>query len=198
MPLIITKGYGLAAGGGGGPFVFNGITTAIKEVHLNFSVPPFIGGPALDRSLWSIVGPNDSIIVVDGVIVVGNSVILNTSEMAQGVSYTLNMPTYFISNGSGVVFPGPFTQIFTGTGTNPFIVITQTIDTRTVLVHFNETINELDGRNENNYSANNGLSIISAEKVSNTIYKLHTSLQTVGTSYTITASNIRDAQGNLT
>ncbi len=194
--LLDSSDFDIESAGGG--LTIDSVIATLNTITITFSdAPTVIDVAALDRTRWS-AHTGGQYIVINSVTQAGNTVILSTTEMANGSSYTLEIPNTTIAGPSGSVFLGPFTQAFTGFGVSPTIAITQVIDARTIDVIFSERVNKYDALNETNYTINNGLSVVSVAQLSTTIFRLTTSKQTVGTSYTVTASNIRDDQGNLT
>jgi hypothetical protein len=180
---------------GGTGITLTSVTGGANTVNILFSSTPTLLQDALLPNRYIITGPNSEYVPVFSVNVSGNSIILSTGWQANGTTYSLRIPSSWIANGGGSVFTGPFTQNFTGVATSPALTIARTVDSRTIEVWFNKPVNELDALNTNNYSITNGLTVSGVSKVSDTIFTLTTSHQTVGTSYTVTASNIRDFQG---
>lgn len=183
MPGLITKGLG--AGGAGVDLLST--TISIKQISLNFSDAPSLVGDALSLSKWSISGVNSVSIL--SISISTNSIILITSEMSNGGSYLLNIPQYITSTGGPWV--GPYSQTFTGVGATPVIVYSKVIDARHLEICFSEPVNKYDALNIANYSIS-GLVVVGVEQISDSIFRIQTSHQTVGTSYSIVASNIRD------
>ena len=68
------------------------------------------------------------------------------------------------------------------------------VDAKHVDIEFSEPVNRAN--NAANYSANNGLSISGVTDLGSNSYRLTTSQIDVGVTYTITASNITDLEGN--
>lgn len=197
--LIPTYGFGIEAGAGTAMSVAGAVATT-NTVTVTFSgANPVLTGTTSSPSSWSITSSSPFPTTISNVQVVSNTVVLTTSETSASVSYTLYIPNPgIISSADGTQCVGPFTVVFSGSGTSPTILIIQVVDARTVNVVFSEAVNPFDALNENNYSANNGLQIIDVKQLGAAIFELTTSHQTVGTSYLITASNIRDLAGNVT
>jgi hypothetical protein len=171
-------------------------TAATKQVTINLNTNAVLIGNALDRSQYLITGASQNILI-NSISTGTNSIVLSTTEMSQGTTYTLTMPTIGIINqldGSACI--GPFTTTFSGVGSNPTILIIKSIDEHTIQIVFSEPVNTHDALNINNYAADNGLTITGASKISSTIFNLTTSKQAVGTVYQVTGSNIRDIDGN--
>lgn len=87
-----------------------------------------------------------------------------------------------------------------GVGTDvvpPSIVLSRSIDARTVEVLFNEAVVEDEALTAANYSIDGGLTVSAVVKVTSSIYRLTTSKQAVGDLYTVTVSDIHDLVGNL-
>jgi hypothetical protein len=214
VPLIITKGLGslgdgstsglLCIQGWGSPGDGTVITLSSTEVYgdrieLVFSVPVQVVGPAALPAYWPITSstPGAPVPVVTSVNVSGVRIILYYTEGRDAASYTLAIPPTGIKDLSDNPYTGPFTQPFSGTGIDPFISLAQAEDALHARVIFSEAVNESDALVVSNYSIP-GLSIYAVERESGTtIYRLTTSLQSVGVSYTLTITGIRDLQGNL-
>jgi hypothetical protein len=196
---LVTLGLGDTSGGGGTPISISSVVGAsnLATVNCAGATPVLIGG-ALDKSNWVITNNSSGDhLMVGTVTVVGDTIELITSEQVNGATYIVNIPTTgIISLTDGTACIGPFTPTFTGVGTNPAILMIQSVDARHVNVLFNVPVNNLDALNTNNYVGDNGLTITASTKLSDSIFQLTTSRQVVGTAYTITASNIRDFSGN--
>jgi len=146
----------------------------------------------LNTANWSITGGRYNVQVIS-VVIVGNEIRLTTTNMVNGLSYNLILPDVGIFNISGYTFVGPFIQAFTPAGAGPDIFRIDVVDSRTLDITFERPVNELDALNETNYAIVPTLRIHNGiQKISQSIYRLTTDPQAVGTSYTITASNIRD------
>lgn len=184
--------YPFNIGGGSLPINLLSTTGSNKLVTLSFDATPVLTGNSLLPNNWT-TSPELSI---SNATVVGDSILLTTSEQTTGKLYTLNVPSG-ISSQDGLLWIGPFTQTFTGVGQGPSILNIYCIDARTIDVSFSEEVYEPDALTKENYSINNGLQVFKVVKVSKTTYRLTTSKQAVGTSYTVTASNIRDIYGNI-
>jgi hypothetical protein len=213
MPLIITKGLGslgdgsssglLCIQGWGSPGAGTTITLASTEVYGNrmelvFSVSVQAIGPAALPENWTITSstPGAPIPTVTSVQVSGVRIILFYTEGRDGAAYTLAIPPSGIKDLSDNPYTGPFTQAFSGTGIDPFITLAQAEDALHARVIFSEAVNESDALIVGNYSIP-GLTIFAVQKESGTtIYRLTTSLQSVGITYTLTIVGIRDLQGN--
>ncbi len=79
--------------------------------------------------------------------------------------------------------------------TPPEVVSATLIDSNTVNIIFSEPIEQSGAQNENNYSINNGITVLSAS-LSGSEVTLNTSDHSPGT-YTLTVNNVADLAGNL-
>ncbi len=81
----------------------------------------------------------------------------------------------------------------------PIISAVNAIDLNTIDVIFSEEVVVDEANNAANYSFSGGLTVRSVENVSGSSqrFRVTTSDQTAGASYTVTASNIHDISGNL-
>jgi hypothetical protein len=179
------------------PINFTNITAIAKQVSVNFDTPPTLLGPAADKTVWSIIGPNAQVITINTLNIIGTSVVLSTTEMSNGVTYTISIPPSYITSSSGLFWTGPFVKTFTGVGGAPFIQNVKPIDGRTIEIMFSENVNKYDALNIANYSIDHGLVVLGAQQISPSIFRLITSLQVSSTNYTVTASNIRDIDSVL-
>ncbi|HYE82835.1 MAG TPA: Ig-like domain-containing protein [Clostridia bacterium] len=80
----------------------------------------------------------------------------------------------------------------------PSIVSVKSENNSVVTVTFDERVNKDTAENQNNYSVDNGLSILSARlDESGKVVSLSTSMQQTNTIYTLTTQGITDAWGNV-
>lgn len=165
-----------------------------NQITLTFNRTPVLTGIGLLPSGWSI-SPTLTILSVS---VIGNTIVLNTTEQIDGISYDLIAPSGSISTVEGLVWTGPFDLSFTGSGANPTIINIYVIDARTIDVSYSEAVYPPDALTKENYTINNGLIVYAVEKISETTYRLITSKQAVGVTYLVTVSNVRDLNGNYT
>lgn len=163
-------------------------------------MPVFLSGPALSAANWIVAGGGVPVQVTAVGAPSGSTVTLTISEQTQGASYTLQLP-FGISGQSGLTFvalSGNLFVNFTGIGNPPTIVIAfPENDAFKVDVIFSEAVVDTEALIAANYSINNGLQVFSVDKLSSSSYRLHTSQQTAGVTYTLTVSNIHDLKGNL-
>lgn len=220
MPFPITKGYGsqgdasssglVSTQGYGDPGAPSGacntFTLLLVEVYpdrleLLFSTNVMVVGPAATPAQWVITTLVPSVIVptVTSIEVVGPRIKLYTTEAKDGVLYTLNFPVVGIKDLSLNPYPGPFTYNFIGIGISPYVALAGAEDGYHVKVIFSETVVEAEALIPGNYviTGGAGLSVFEVFKETDKVYRLRTSLQTVGQTYTVTVSNIHDLQGNL-
>lgn len=219
MPFPITKGYGSqgdASGSGlasiqgyGDPGIplgaCNTFTLLLGEVYadrieLIFSTNVQVVGPAAVPAQWVVTSLAVGVPIpqVTSVVVVGPRIKLFYTEAKTGVLYTLNFPVVGVKDLSSNPYPGPFTYAFTGLGVNPFVSLAGADDGYHVKVIYSEPVVVAEALNPANYSITGGGGLVVFEVTQETalVYRLRTSLQTVGQDYLLTVSNIHDLQGN--
>lgn len=140
----------------------------------------FVSNPAN----WSITGAPG--VAVTAVNLSSNQIVLTTTTQGNGVSYTVNIPLGITANGG--VFPmlGPFSIAFTGSTGDPILVQARSVDERIVDVFFSFAPIPSRATDATNYSIAPSLTISAIQMMSPTWYRITTSPQTIGTSYTIT------------
>lgn len=192
--LLVTRGMGEPVGGTA--FTLTSLAPSASLITATFNDAPLISGAAIVLSNWIIQGGPVQV-TVTGLTIVGNTILIATTEQKTGVVYTLALPTLGIRSVGNQPFDGPFEPTFTGVGVQPTVLIGQSIDARTLQVSFSEPVVESEAETGANYSVDNGLTVSTGVKVSDTVFRLTTSKQTVGQLYTVTVSNIHDLSGNL-
>lgn len=167
-------------------------------ITVTFSVPVVLAGAAATPAGWTITAPTGNVapLTVTAVSVASNVVYLTVGEMTGGASYTLNLPGLGILGTGGEAFTGPFQQSFTGAGTSTPFVVARGIDERSAQVTFSKPVIESDAMNVANWSISPNIGITAVTAVTQSTYILTTGPQTTGTSYLVTASNIRDTAYN--
>ena len=200
--LLITQGYGDPQAAAS-CFAFSLITIEVYQdrLELVFSTNVQVVGPAAIPSQWTITTavPGVTIPTVTSIQVVGPRIKLFITEPRDGVLYTLNFPAVGIEDLSANPYPGPFTTNFTGIGTPPYVALAGAEDGFHVKVIFSEIVVESEALVAGNYliTGGAGLTVYDVFKETDQVYRLRTSLQVVGQTYTVTVSNIHDLIGNL-
>ncbi len=123
-------------------------------------------------------------------------IVITTSTQGDGVGYTLTMSG--LKDYAGNVIAAPEnSQTFSGFLVDrPVIVSASSDSATTVLVTFDEEVNETNAENIANYSIG-GLAVSAAVLQSgNKTVQLTTGTQTVSTSYTLTVSNVTGLTGD--
>lgn len=200
--LLITSGLGSAGSSG----LVSGDCASLKllaasntgtYIDLIFNYPIRLDGPAAVISNWSITPTTDKEVAITSLVVANNRILVYTSEQDSDILYTLNIPLAGVVSTSWAYFGGSYNPTFLGLGFAPTILMARTVDGRTLEVIFSEAVNPDDALDASKYSINNGLTVSSVTKISSHIFRLVTSKQTVGQSYTVTATGVRDLSGNL-
>lgn len=195
--LIVTQGLGNA--GGAIALSVLSFTPNPGSLVIVFSDLVALTGDAASSTNWSItpgIGLNP--ITINSVVVVGNTVTVNTSEHQTG-SYTLNYPQGIVSYLDGSPFIGPFTHVYSNVGVVPFLTMVRGVDARAIDVVFSEAVNLQDALTPGNYSITGAstVTVTSVEKQTDQAFRLNTTVQVRSGSYTLQASNIRDLAGNV-
>lgn len=197
MSKLVTIGLGPPEGsGGGGAFVISSITPALKLLTLHMSNFPTIDGPAADPAsyiLTSLIGKSAT---VTGLDISGQDLILTTTEMTNGQTYTLHMPTQGLISTSDDKFEGPFSPSFIGVGASPGINMVRSVTVRKLDVIYSEAMREDDATDPANYQISPPLEIKNIKMITSFWYQLTTSKQTVGQSYNVIVTNVRDIANN--
>lgn len=83
--------------------------------------------------------------------------------------------------------------------TPPTLFMVRVVDARHLEVTFSEAVVTAEALNTANWliTGGAGLAVQSVAQVTSSVYTLTTAAQVPGTSYTLTASNIHDLNGNL-
>jgi hypothetical protein len=169
-------------------------TSQLITVTLNVNAA--ITGNALIPSNWVVLAPpgNFAPVTVTGVSVSGMAILLTTTEQTGGGAYVLSIPTsgVFSTGGTGSPLLAPYTQAFTGATTPTLIQSINVIDSRNIVLIFAKPVIASGALVPGNYAVNNGLSVTSVTQINSQTYQLGTTVQTSGTVYTLTASNIFD------
>jgi hypothetical protein len=168
------------------------------QITINFSSVPILTGVSNTPAGWTVSPPmgNFAPVAVLTLSVVGNAVILTTSEQTGGGAYTLNVSQSTIFATNGTAFTGPFGQAFTGVGSPTPIAAAISIDEHTLEVIFTKAVIASDAVNPANYVLSPTVPVLSVDILAPNTYRLHTGPQAPGTMYTLTASNIRDLAFN--
>lgn len=200
--LLVTEGYG-----GLGESVIP-TCKALQVIKLEnfghyliatFNRPVTVAGPALLPISWSIevVTPDAVDVVISAITQTEvNQVKINISEQTDGATYKLNVPYVGIVDNVGNVVQPPYSVEFLGIGVAVTVVLTRSIDARTLEVIFSEAVVPEDALTLSNYYVVPTLQILAAAKSTDSIYQLTTSRQDELQSYTITIENIRDLANN--
>lgn len=219
MPLLLTRGYGsqgdgtgsgLASTNGlgdpgaaiiGGTFALLLVEVYEDRLEAVFSVPVQAIGAAADPTQWVVTTlvSGAPVPVASSVVVAGPRIKIYMSEAREGVLYTLNLPVFGIKDLSNNPYTGPFTYDYLAVGLEPFVALAGAQDGYHVKVIFSEPVQTAEALVPSNYviTGGGGLSVYEVTQETAQTYILRTSLQTVGQTYTVTVSNVKDLVGNL-
>lgn len=147
--------------------------------------------------LLSSADPTAAISTVTAFSIDEDTVTLTTTEHTNGKTYTVtSAPEVYSPDGEGLLLPR--VANYTGIGVAPFVVMVQSIDTRTLRVYFSEALTEADALTAANYTlAGSGSpAVLSVAKVSDLAYYLTTTPMAPGASYDLTVTTVRDVALN--
>lgn len=194
MPLIITSGYGNAGGGTPTGNVVQALSLTAYKRRLVFKMDHSIilDGIATRPGSYPIVVFADGSPGPKGLSVeaAGDVLTLNTEAHIAGVEYRVELPAAGILSTDQELFVGPFIWRYYAimTATVQFV---QVIDARLLQLVFDQPPVDEDALDHLRYSFEPELEPKSASKVTDYTYRLVTSRQTEGQSYTITTNGIR-------
>ena len=176
-------------------FITTSTTSAANQVTAHFSQQPTVTGIAALPAGYAIipVTPGAKAVTVTGVSIGATSIALATTSQTGGATYLLSLPMTGIVSTLLQSLNGPFENYFTGVATPISILLTRSLDNRTIEIIFTVPPVESQALNKNNYSINLGLSVTHVVKSSDYVYELSTSRQTEATVYTVTISGIEAA-----
>jgi len=199
MSLLVTKGLGMEPGASSPLTGLSATYTAsTNNLDIQLSSAAVLAGPALVPSSWSITSTGNPSLTVNSISLISSNTIirLNVSE-ARTATYLIQLPIGITqtSDGTSYTTPNPITCNATGTG--PVVLLGSSIDAITMDIVFDRPVNQSDASTAANYTSNNGLTISAAVRVTDSVYRLTTSRQVPGTTYTLTIVGIHDAAGNL-
>lgn len=161
---------------------------------VNLALP--IALQAADPAFWRFGTVSDIKITATGVTTVG----LNTIRVFHTKPHNGDIQTvYFPLNGIVSVDGEAFSLAsanFTAVALAPVFTILQSVDVRTVRVIFNEAVTD-EALVAANYSITPTLRVHSVARVDARTYLLTTDTQVPGTTYTLTAINVRDGSVNI-
>lgn len=187
MAGLITEGLGEAASGATTGFVADTATGGPDSVTITFAVgfpPTDLTGPSAVAGNWSITdGVTLAVLAVN---IVGSTLVLTTGHQLAGHPYTLTIPSGMLSNGNG--FLGPYTLGFTGVATVPTLLFARSVDEFFVDATFDFAPDPATALDTSHWSLTGGLTVVTVTKVTDTTYRVQTTAQAPGTSYTISFS----------
>lgn len=170
------------------------LTPFADHLDVEFSDNIVLSGPALDVASWYVTNPGPAIgreVTVTSITIVGNIVRLGVTPQTLNANYTLHLPTVGITTPGFATFVGLYSLDWLGVPTFVGIQMLKVIDTHTVHVIFGVPVDETDASDPLNYSVDNGLTIISATKITDFWYELKNKPRQVdGATYNFVATNI--------
>lgn len=202
MSFVITGGFG-ASGGVGAFFVSSVLATTPNSVTVVFDDDPVLLTAALNPSNWTIATFSGLAVNVTAVNVnlSIHAVVLTTTSQLTGGSYALSFPTEIYGFTTGDPLLVPLTRTFTGLGVVPTLLLARAIDTRTTEVIFSVPMMAADALDPSKYNITGGAHLVATTgvtQISAQIFRLTTTEQDPATLYTVTATGVRDLNGNST
>lgn len=219
MPFLITRGLGSDGSSDSSLLVTMGLgdsgtvnAAACKALQVlavqsfgDYLVVAFnrdivVDGPGLLPGSWTVtlVSPAGAVpVTVTEVIPLGaNQLRLNVNEQTLAALYRLNVPYAGLVDTLGNVVNAPYSATFFGYGFSPTVLMARAVDARILEIIFSENVVESDALDITNYSITPSVSVLRAEKVVDSIYRLHTTHQIELAPYQVDIENIRDLANN--
>lgn len=155
-----------------------------------------LDGPALLTSSYVITGPSVIQVLSLEVLPVGHIIRLYVTDQLTAQPYVLTLPQQGIMDINGNVLNN-YTVNFNGLNIPTMVQIVKSVDERTLDIVFNEAVFEEDASNPANYSISPTLAVTKAVRLTDFNYRLTTGPQTIGATYNVTVSGLRDIHGNI-
>jgi hypothetical protein len=186
-----TQGLGDAqSGGGGAGFSVDSVAASANTVTIAFQ-PGFpatsLTGPSANPADWAIAvndGTSAPVTVLGVAIDLSGNVVLTTTNQTGGGSYLLTIPLGISSNGAACL--GPFVQAFSGVATIPGFLSIIPKDSQIVDVMFTVMPDQTAVMNPARWSISPTLTVTAVQKITDTLYRLTVSRQSIGQLYTVT------------
>ncbi len=169
------------------------ITAAVSHLDVEFSTDVVLSGPALDVANWYVTvdGPGKEVTVGAITQLNATTVRLTVTTQTQDAEYTLHLPQRGITSDEFGVFTGLYSLEFEGVATPVTVQMIRVVDTHHLDVIFAIAVDEDEASDPLNYAINNGLTVVSATKITDFQYRLrNTPRQVDATTYTILITNI--------
>lgn len=189
MAGLISQGLGGNDGAAGATgFQLTSAAGGQNTITLNFTdgfPPTSVTGPSAVPSNWTIA-PTDGgdPVQVTAIAVVGITLVLTTTNQSGGKNYELTIPVGIMSNGTAML--GPFIAVFVGVATTPTFLNALSVEAHILDLYFSAPPDAALVNNPTKYSITPGpLTVSKVQKVSDTVYRLTTSQQGIGTTYTV-------------
>lgn len=165
------------------------------DVEFNAVLAP-LSGPALLPSSYVITGPSVVQVGFLEVLPAGHTIRLHVPDQLSAQPYILTLPQQGILDANGNALTS-FIVNFSGQSVPTTLQIVKSVDERTIDIVFSEAVLEEDASNPANYSISPALAVTKATRITDFNYRLTTAPQTIGVTYDVTISGIRDIQGNI-
>lgn len=193
---LVTEGYAEGYTPSPCPGTMTWVSTTVypNRVDLTFSGNTLLLGDVADYTQYSITGGTVPV-TVTSIEAVGAILRVHTTEPKHGESLTLTIPTMTLKDTSLNIYYGPFSFVYTSVGVAPYIALAASLGGHSLKVIYSEPVVAADALDIANYSIP-GLTVLGAAYETDSVYILTTSLQTPGTSYTVTVTNVRDLKNN--
>jgi hypothetical protein len=193
MAGLLTQGLGGNDGSeGASGFQLQTATGGQNTITLAFTngfPPTSVTGPSAVPANWTIApldGGNP--VQVTGIAIVGVDIVLTTTNQSGGKNYELTIPVGIMSNGTAML--GPFVISFLGVATTPTFLQAISIEAHILDLYFSAVPDAGLVLDPTRYSITPGPILVTAvKKVSDTVYRLSTSRQGIGITYTVTWPN---------
>ena len=170
------------------------ITPSIGQLIVTFNQDLQLSGPALDLESWYVThddDPDAHDVRLTSMVVGVDSVTFTTTPQTDGGLYRLHLPNWGITSPAFGIFTGDYSLDFVGVPTPVTVQMVKVVDVHRIDVIFAIAVDETDASDPTNYQIDNGLTCVSATKITDHWYRLRNEPRQVdATTYTITISNI--------
>jgi hypothetical protein len=191
--LIISQGFG-----GQGAAYLQGLSASynasIIEIAMNDAVN--LTGGALLPANWVVTNGTVTVPVYSVSLSLDQDTVLLGVGVPPSGSFQITIPGGVLRRSDGSLYTTPQPMPVTITEPGPTVVLARSVDARALDIVFSKPVQWADAETVANYSIDNGLTVSAVTYVTDMVYRLTTSRQTVGTLYTVTVVNVRDLSGN--
>jgi hypothetical protein len=167
------------------------ITFTDSVAALNFSAADFMN--------YTFVNNTGTVGITALQVLINSPTVLRVyhTKPHNGDLYVLTMPVNGLKSVANVYYNDTPTISFTAVAASPVLAEADFVDVRDTRVIFSEPVMSPEALNPANYSFSPVVAVYSVIKENDAQYLLKTAQQNMTTTYTVTASNIKDASNNI-